>query len=251
MTHEFELSEQIELAATAQQVWDAIATGPGIDSWFMGRNEIEAREGGRGRMDMGGFVIESTVTACEPLKRFAYRGDPAPDGSFHAFEYLIEARDGASTVLRFVHSGFLGDDWEAEYDGLRKGDPMYLHKLAQYLKHFPGRLGAAISAFVGQRPDKDRVWELYRGALGLTGPVQVGELVHLTPSGLAPLDGEVDYVSEDFFGVRTADALYRFIHGYQGALVIGHQVYGEPGEPAPDVKDLQDAWQTWLAAVFA
>ncbi len=251
MMHEFELSEQIELAATPQQVWDAIATGPGIDSWFMGRNELEAREGGRGRMDMGGFVAESTVTACEPLKHLAYRGDPEPDGTFHAFEYLIEAREGGSTVLRFVHSGFLGDDWEAEYDALRKGDPMYLHKLAQYVRYFSGRHGAPISGFAGLRPDKERVWELYRAGLGLAGPVAIGDRVHLTPAGLAPLDGEVTYLNEDFLAVRTADALYGFIHGYKGGLVIGHHIYGAPGQAAPDVKDLQEAWQGWLAETFA
>jgi hypothetical protein len=31
-------------------VWEAIATGPGLDSWFMGRNEVEPREGGTVRI---------------------------------------------------------------------------------------------------------------------------------------------------------------------------------------------------------
>ena len=35
--------------ATPEEVWQAIATGPGIDSWFMGRNEVEPGEGGRPR----------------------------------------------------------------------------------------------------------------------------------------------------------------------------------------------------------
>jgi uncharacterized protein YndB with AHSA1/START domain len=35
---EFEVREAIELEATPQQVWEAIATGPGLDSWFMGSN---------------------------------------------------------------------------------------------------------------------------------------------------------------------------------------------------------------------
>jgi hypothetical protein len=26
-------------------VWEAIATGAGIDGWFMGRNQVEPREG--------------------------------------------------------------------------------------------------------------------------------------------------------------------------------------------------------------
>ncbi|WP_344594066.1 hypothetical protein [Actinomadura vinacea] len=29
------------------EVWAAITTGPGADSWFMGRNETETPEGGR------------------------------------------------------------------------------------------------------------------------------------------------------------------------------------------------------------
>ena len=54
MTHPFEVSQEIELDATPEQVWEAIATGPGIDSWFMGRNEIEPREGGRAGPDHAG-----------------------------------------------------------------------------------------------------------------------------------------------------------------------------------------------------
>ena len=73
MTHKFELRKEITLDATPEQVWDAIATGPGIDSWFMGRNEIEPREGGAGRLTMGGDTSTSTVTAWEPRRRLAYR----------------------------------------------------------------------------------------------------------------------------------------------------------------------------------
>jgi hypothetical protein len=50
-------------------VWEAIATGPGIDSWFMGRNEVEPREGGRARMTLAGHTQESTVAAWEPSKQ--------------------------------------------------------------------------------------------------------------------------------------------------------------------------------------
>lgn len=92
MTHEFEVREEVALAATPEQVWEAITTGPGVDSWFMGRNEIEPGEGGRTRMTLPGMTGEGTVTAWEPGKRFAYRSDEASDGQFMAFEYLIEGR---------------------------------------------------------------------------------------------------------------------------------------------------------------
>ncbi|MGH6655776.1 MAG: SRPBCC family protein [Actinocrinis sp.] len=251
MTHEFEVRDQIEVEATPEQVWEAISTGPGIDSWLMGRNQMDQHEGGRGRMDMGGFVIESTVTTWQPPNHLVYQGDPAPDGSFHAFEYLVEGRAGGSTVVRFVHSGFLGDDWEAEYDGLRKGDPMYLRKLGEYLKYFFRRPSTPVAAFAGETPGREASWEKVHAALGLTAPVALDQRVHLTPAGLPAMDGVVDYVSEDFLGVRTADGLYRFIYGYNGAFVLGHHLFAEPGGQPIDEKDANQAWQAWLGTVFA
>src|SRR5689334_8078423 len=109
MPHPFELRKELQLDATPEQVWDAIATGPGMDSWFMGRNEIEPREGGRTSLDVGGFSEGSTITAWDPPHHFAHRGDAAPDGTFMAFEWLIEGRDQGSTVIRLVQSGMLGD----------------------------------------------------------------------------------------------------------------------------------------------
>jgi uncharacterized protein YndB with AHSA1/START domain len=170
MTHEFEVREEIELAATPEQVWDAITTGPGVDSWLMGSTRIEAGVGGRTSMTMMGFTQHGTVTAWEPGKQFAFREDVAPDGTFMAVEYLIEGRDGGSTVLRFVHSGLLGDDWQDQYDGLSIGDRMYLCKLAAFLKHFGGRVSAHNMFAVGpQVADTARVWPAFGQACGLTG----------------------------------------------------------------------------------
>jgi hypothetical protein len=89
------------------------------------RNEVVPGEGGTVRTDLGGHLMESTITAWEPLRRFAYRGDETPDGRFIAFEFLIEGREQGTTVLRLVTNGFLpGDDWEAGYDAMVKGGAM-------------------------------------------------------------------------------------------------------------------------------
>src|SRR6266508_3146575 len=106
MAHPFELVHNIEVDATPEDVWEAIATG------------------------------QATVTAWEPPTRFASRTPEGADGAFHAFEYLVEGREKGSTVVRWVHSGFLGENWEAEYEGLSEGDPMYFDKLRVYLTYF-------------------------------------------------------------------------------------------------------------------
>src|SRR6185437_6169785 len=113
------------VAASVDEVWAAIATGPGIDSWFMGRSEVEPGPAGAVTTDLGGFVMAGAVTAWDPPNHFAYRINE-PDERFFAFEYFIEGRNQSSTVLRLVTSGFLpGDDWEAEFEAMTAGGAMY------------------------------------------------------------------------------------------------------------------------------
>src|SRR5688500_3062621 len=207
MAHPFELTDEIEVDATPEEVWNAIATGPGLDSWFMGRNEVEPGEGGTTKMELPGFAFESTVTAWEPPTHLQLRSPEGPDGSIHNFEYTVESRGKGSTVVRWLHNGFLGDNWEAEYEGLSEGDPMYFDKLAKYLTYFRGRIATPVNVFGPHVGDRERAWEVFRRGLGLPGPVALGDRVRLTPEGLPPLEGVVDYLSPSFLGVRTDDGL--------------------------------------------
>ncbi|MFF0203748.1 SRPBCC domain-containing protein [Streptomyces sp. NPDC005017] len=247
MTHPFEIELEITLPASPDQVWEAIATGPGVDSWFMGRNEIEPREGGVSAMTVGGQREEAVISAFEPGKRLASRTAAAEDGRFMAFEYLIEGREGGSTVLRVVHSGLLGDDWEDEYDALRRGWPFHLHTLHEYLAHFTGRTGVPVFAVTpsGERPAREVREALVRG-LSLPGPVTAGTRVRAAPAGLPPLDGEVTWADDERFELRTADGLYTFHHG-SGVVLVFHHLFA----PAPDGTDPDTAWQHWLSALFA
>ncbi|MEU8272351.1 SRPBCC domain-containing protein [Sphaerisporangium sp. NPDC049002] len=195
MRHEFEVREEILIPATPEQVWEAISTGPGVDSWFMGQNEIEPRGGGTVTQSLMGNTWTATVTTWEPSKRFIYQGEEQPDGTFMAWDYLIEGREGSSTAVRLVHSGFLGDDWEAQYDALKTGDVIYMRKLLAYLKHFPGRTSTFNTLIPGpQVSDKERVWEAFKGALGVTGSIAEGDRVLLTVDGLPKAEGVVESI---------------------------------------------------------
>jgi uncharacterized protein YndB with AHSA1/START domain len=244
MAQPFEIVKEIEVAASPEAVWEAIATGAGIDGWFLGTgNEVEPRLGGRVRIDFGGGGAGmSTVTAWEPPHRFAHRGDEAPDGSLHAFEFTVEARAGGRAVVRMVHSGFLAGDWDTEYDSVSEGDFMYLHQLGQYVTYFHGRRAAAVSLWRTDEADRDRTLAALRAALGLGDSVDEGDQVAVDIEGVGRIQGVVDFVSRNIFGIRTDDALYRFMWTPQRVAFIGHHIYREPLDEAATTA----AWQVWL-----
>ena len=244
MAHPFEVSGELTVHATPDQVWEAFSTGAAMDGWWMGENELAPRLGGALRTVLPGFTMESTVTTWDPPHRFATTSPEAPDGRLMTFAFEIEGR-GGSTVLRFVHSGFLpGDDWEQEYEALKIGDPAYVAKLVEYVEHFRGRQAVPISLW-GPQVSREKAWAGFTAALGLTGEPAVGQPARFRAEGLPDLDGEIDYLSPDFIGLRTADGMYRFIHG-MGTLAIGHHIFAPVDRSATE-----RAWQAWIDRTFA
>jgi uncharacterized protein YndB with AHSA1/START domain len=242
MGKEWEQREEAAVNATVDQVWDAIATGPGIDAWFMGRTQVV--DGTSVTTDVGGFAMTSNVTAWEPPHRLAYRGD-GPGDRFIVYEYLVEGRDDGSTVVRVVASGFLpGDDWEAEFDALRKGGRMYFHTMVAYLKHFAGRTGPVVTVSGPPVADWGESQRSMRAALGLGVDPQVGDAVHVKVPGAPAMVGVVDFLNEYSIGVRTDDGLYRFIQGFFGSWVLGHHLFAAVNEAA-----VNEAWRAWLTAI--
>lgn len=238
MTHEFEISKEIEVDGTPEQVWDAIATGPGIDSWFMGPHTVDGRLGGRMSLDMGFFQEASTITSWEPGKRLAYESDKGEDGTFHAMEYLIEGREQGSTVLRFVHSGILADGWGDEFvDQQSKGWDMYLFTMAEYVQHFAGKHGVYVFGQWPAQPEGADNWPVLLKALGVPEGAQVGDEVTLEPFGV---HGVVDYVVQhdlhNFLGVRGPEGIYRF----HGTNAVGHHLFGDATWQA-------EKWQAFLS----
>jgi uncharacterized protein YndB with AHSA1/START domain len=72
-------SREVEINASPEHVWQAIATGAGNAGWLFPA-EIEEREGGSmliHRAPFGGDA-RATVTAYEPKARFAYEEEAAP-----------------------------------------------------------------------------------------------------------------------------------------------------------------------------
>ncbi|MFE6612493.1 SRPBCC domain-containing protein [Amycolatopsis sp. NPDC057786] len=246
MVHEFEITDRVEVDATPEQVWDAIATGPGITSWFMGRNEVDGGVGGTVRTAFGGFEPTSAITAWDPLERLVYGTEPAPDGRFVAYEFLIEGRSGGSTVLRTVTSGFLpGDDWEDEFEAMTAGGELFLHTLVEYLNRFAGRKAVPVTVFGPMIADWDSAWPTLGRELGLAGRPEPGDRVRLSTGPVSTVDGEVYFANAQTVGIRTADALLRFVRGFAGPICAMHHLFGDVDSAEQDTH-----WAEWLGRVF-
>lgn len=236
MSHAFQITKEFEYAASPDQIWDAVATGPGIDAWFMGHSEVEPKDGGAVRFTLGEFTSVGTITAWQPQVRFTYGSDEM------SFDYVIAKAANGHTILRLTQSGVLGDNWEAEYEALEKGWNLYLHTIDEYTTHFPGRTATTIDAMGAQAENADKAWEILTTALGIDAP-GVGDHVHLP---VADVDGVIDYVEPlAAIGVRTEDGLYRF-SGRFGFMGVGHHVFADIDRPA-----VQHSWQTWLTERYA
>jgi hypothetical protein len=87
---------------------------------------------------------------------------------------------------------------------------------------------------------------VFRQGLGMDDDAADGDQVRLSPEGLERVEGVVDYVSPSFLGVRSNDALYRFIYGFEGSVMVGHHLFAD----SVDAEAARLAWQRWLERLF-
>jgi hypothetical protein len=162
-------------------------------------------------------------------------------------EFLVEGKEGGTTVLHLVQSGFFGgDDWEAEYDGFGKGWDMFFHNLAEYLRYFPGLPVANVVATGFTGLPGETVWANLIARLG--ADPALGERVRLTPKGLEPIEGVVDLRGRSLLGIRTEHGFYRFMADDLHHMVSTTQYfYGV----TVDRESRTAAWQSWLDGLTA
>jgi uncharacterized protein YndB with AHSA1/START domain len=247
MGHEFAQQRKAEVPARPDEIWAAIATGPGIDSWFMGRSQVEAGPQGTVRTVFGDYAPELPITGWDPGRRLAYGSRPAGDGRFIAYEFLIEGRAGGSTVVRTVTSGFLpGDDWSEEFEAMTLGSELYFRTLVQYLTHFAGRFAIPVTAFGPPGTSWARDRKLLCRALDVSERPEPGDPVRFADEIAAP-GGVIYHASAHTIGVRTSDGLYRFMRGFAKPVVAAHHLFGPDAEPS----QARQAWEAWLSRTLA
>src|SRR6266436_3409212 len=97
---------EVEVPGTPEQVWEAIATGPGISSWFVPCQMETGKDGKPTTMMLSfgpGMDCPATITQWQPPQRFAAESEIAGPGTpKSATEWIVEARSGGKCVVRVV-----------------------------------------------------------------------------------------------------------------------------------------------------
>ena len=249
---------EIEVPGTPEEVWQAIATGPGISAWFVPA-AFEEKDGKpvAVTLDFGPAMdSRSVVTTWDPPRRFFREGAGwAPGSPPIATEFTVEARAGGVCVLRIVQSLFAStDDWNAQLTGAEEGWPGIARVLRIYLAHFRGQRSAIMRLMAPVQGTAAQAWATLTAALGLNG-VQVGQRWSV-PAGTPALAGVVEHISDAPFG-----ALLRLDAPGAGTAAFGTISFGDMvmatvtfymyGEQAVEnVARAEPAWQAWMQERF-
>jgi len=239
MSREFEITRDVDLPAAPDDVWVAITADTA--AWqFPTGEETPSGEGG-------------PIKTWDPPHRLVIRMD-SPDGTYNALDYAIEARDGGTAHLRYVHSGILSDEWEDQYDAIAGHTDFYLHTLGQYLEHFNARqvtyVGQPSAGIEGPASaGTSDAMDTLRAALGISSGAGVGDEVHASLDDAGALDGVIDYSTPEFLGVRTDDGLYRFFgrNFYNGVVGMSAHLFADGVDAAAREAELK----AWLDRVYA
>lgn len=247
---------EVLVPGTPEQLWQAMATGPGYNSWFT-RTTIEEKVGGKLSFSFGPEMNSNgEINLWEPPHRFGYTehewGEKAPP---IATEITITSRSGDQCLVRMVHSLFASsDDWDDQMEGFESGWPGFFAVLRLYLAHFAGKKGACFQAMQATEGEHLAIWKQLTETLGLAG-ANVGEHRNL-PAVPQAFAGTVEQTEQNrkqrHVLLRSGDAVALI-----GSYTMGDKVnlsaclffYGDDADKR--AAESEPRWQGWLKETFA
>ena len=248
------ISVETEVPGTPEEVWEAIATGPGVSAWFV---PTERRDDGTVVSHFGpGMVAVAKQTAYEPPRRFAAEsGMMGPDGPVMATEWTVEARKGGTCVVRVVHSLFAStDDWDDQLENVEKGWPDYFKILRIYLTHFKGQPCSAFQLLAMPSMSAADAWQTITDAFGLAGANQ-GDARKSTGNspefgGVVESTGSEGHSNQILMRLDdpTGGVAHFFSASMGGQTIVSIRFYLYGPDAAAAVATQEPLWQAWQQA---
>lgn len=247
---------EVQVPGTPEQVWQAIASGPGISAWFV-PSTVDGRVGGTTTSNFGpGMESAARITAWEPPVRFVAESEDNPAQGIVATEWTVEAKAGGTCRVRVVHSWFAStDDWDAQFEGHTHGWRGFFEILRLYLQHFEGQPSELVQLIAMSADPPEAAWEKLVRPLDLATPRVGGSFS--TMGGPTALSGVVEAVNPpEHPGLilrlnEPAPAiahLFAMSMGGQALLSVRFYLYG--AEAADRAGGIGRDWRSWLDGIF-
>ena len=244
---------EIQVPGTPEEVWRSIATGPGITSWYV-PHTVDEREGGSATARFGPgpeMQVDGRVAAWDPPHRVVFDGGEGVEGL--AFEWLVEAREGGTCVVRLVNSGFgSGGEWDDQYGAMTEGWKMFLSNLRLHLIHFSGQSATASLPTATWPETGEAAWAKLRAALEVPTEIVVGDRLDVSAASALALGGFVAEVTPSRISLVVDDPapgtalIAAEAMGDVAQVSVWSYLYGPDADAA--VRRDEPLWQSWLDA---
>jgi uncharacterized protein YndB with AHSA1/START domain len=254
---------EVEVPGTPEQVWQAIATGPGISSWFVPTEVESGPDGVPTKVVMhfgpgGSMDSVAEVTAWDPPRRFAADSPgEGPNAPAIATEWIVEARSGGTCVVRVVHSWFAAsDDWDNQFEGHEQGWVSFFRILRLYCTYFTGQPGSAFQVMGLTSGPVSKAWDALIRPLGIADAAE-GRRVQSAAgaprfAGVVERVGPPEYPEELLLRVDEPAPglahLFAMTMGPTTCVSVRFYLYGI-GAPAAVGRD-EPVWQVWMSERF-
>lgn len=252
---------EVDVEGTPDEVWRAIATGPGISSWYV-PHTIEEKAGGLATASFGpGMDVDGRVAAWEPPSRVVFDGGDVDAGL--SFEWLVVLADNrpdsrpdsqpnnSRCVVRLVNSGFpSGPEGDDYVNAMTAGWRLFLSNLQLHLRHFSGQSATAMLPMATWPQTRDAAWTSLIDGLGIPSSTAVGDRLEFGVGGSARLVGSVANLTDHNLVLVVEEPApgTAFIaaegSGDETMVSIWAYLYGEEGAKAVEADD--GVWRNWL-----
>ncbi len=139
----------------------------GISSWYV-PNTVEERSGGAATASFGpgpDIQVTGRVAVWEPPRRVVFVGGAGVGGL--AFEWMVETREDATCLVRFINTGFGADaEHDVQYDGMTEGWRLFMLNLQLHLQHFAGQTATVVLPMAMWTGPREAAWEALASGLG-------------------------------------------------------------------------------------